>query len=98
MPVIASVQQAAASGTSPLVFPWRLNDRTRSQKKKKKEIVALAAAGQLIAALRRRCLSRRSEREEHCESVIGGGEEGDHNGSAGTKEKNVCVRSEGRKW
>lgn len=86
MPVIASVQQA--SRTSPLVLPWRLNDQP--QKKKTKKHVALAAAGQqIVAALRHRCLARRSERREHCESAIGGREEDDNNGFAGTKR--VCA-------
>lgn len=80
--------------TSPLAFPWRLNERTRLQKKKKK-CVAFAVAGQQIVALRLRCLARRSEREEHCESVTGGGEEGDNNDSAGTKKKCVCGAKEG---
>lgn len=83
MLVIASVQQA--SRTSPLVLPWRLNDRSQGKKKN----VAFAAAGQqIVAAMRHRCLSRRSE---HCESAIGGGgEEDDNNGFAGTKR--ICVR------
>lgn len=91
MPVIASVQQA--SRTSPLVLPWRLNDRLQGEKKC---CIGGSRSADSGGSATQVPLSRRTQREEHCESAIGEGEEDDNNGFAGTKR--MCVRGGRRKW